>query len=70
VNIEMLRFLVELSDGGNGANVVAFAERFPITQKTKEELDKLRLLGFITPVYGDDKLAAIIVQPKAHNYFL
>jgi hypothetical protein len=68
--MEMLKFLVELAEEcGIGANVTAFAERFPITQHTKDELDVLKKMGYITPEYCDNKLSIILVQQKAHDYF-
>lgn len=68
MNKEMLRFIVELSGGGNGANVAAFTQRYPLTQQTKDDLKRLELHGFVTAVYADDTLQFVIVQPKAHAF--
>jgi len=70
MNDEMLKYLVDNCDGESGAvELEDFKMRYPPSKKTAEDVKTLERLGYIVRGYADDTFYALIVTPKAINYF-
>ena len=70
VNTEMLKCLVELSNKEyGGVNVVEFLKRYPDTQKLRDELSNIEMLGYIEVVYADDEIDTITIETDGYAYF-
>lgn len=69
MDVQLLKTLVDLSNGGEFVDVSAFFQRFPKNQATLNKLSTLQNLGYIVVVYADDDVSEIGINKKAFNYF-
>lgn len=70
MNVDMLRYLVELSAGKIDAiESDSFFFRFPRNSSTYKDLELLKNLGFISLLDSDDEISVIGVNKKACDYF-
>lgn len=70
MNTEMLKYLVELSNGEvDVINTNAFFNRFPKSSSTDNDLRTLKNLGFISLNNADNEISCIGVNKKAIDYF-
>lgn len=70
MNINMLKYLVELSNGEvDSINVDTFFNRFPKSASTNNDLRTLKNLGFISILDSDNEIFCIGVNKKAIDYF-
>ena len=70
MNVEMLKYMVELSDKEYGdVNVAEFLCRYPDTQKTRRDLDALQNSGYIVAIFADDEIDVLIVDRRGFAYF-
>lgn len=69
MNTNMLKFLVELSNGEiDVIDSNAFFNRFPQSSSTERDLRTLKNLGFISILDADNKISEIGVNKKAIDY--
>ena len=70
MNREMLRYLVELSNGEvDAVNIEKFYNRYPETEQVKADLFKMSRAGYLSIVEGDNRIELIGVNKKAIDYF-
>jgi hypothetical protein len=70
MNVDMLRYLVELSNGEvDAVDVEKFYSRYPETGQVKADLLKMSRAGYLSVVEGDNRISLIGVNRKAIDYF-
>lgn len=69
MDVQLLKTLVDLSQGEDCVDVAAFFNRFPKNQATLNRLKTLQNLGYIVVLYADDDVDEIGVNKKAFDYF-
>lgn len=69
MDVQLLKTLVDLSQGEDCVDVAAFFNRFPKNQATLNSLKTLQNLGYIIVLYADDDIDEIGVNKKAFDYF-
>lgn len=70
MNTDMLKYLVELSDGKvDVINTNIFFSRFPRSSSTYYDLRTLKNLGFVSLLDADNEIDCIGVNQKAIDYF-
>ncbi|PWJ72900.1 UNVERIFIED_CONTAM: hypothetical protein C7383_11556 [Murimonas intestini] len=70
MNTQILKCLVQLTNYQVDTVIPKdLYEKFPNSPKTREELDLLSRLGYITILYGDNGIDDIGVNKKAIDYF-
>lgn len=69
MNIQLLKALVDLSEGDECSNLDALFGRFPKNQATLNSLKDLEKSGYITITYSEDDIETFIIQQKGFNYF-
>ncbi|MBD5394996.1 MAG: hypothetical protein HDR71_12205 [Lachnospiraceae bacterium] len=70
MNIDMLKYLVELSNGEvDVINTNTFFEHFPKSSSTNKDLQTLKSLGFISLLNADNEISCIGINQKAIDYF-
>lgn len=69
MDVQLLKTLVDLSNGEDCVDVAAFFQRFPKNQATLNKLSTLQNLGYIVVLYADDEVDEIGINKKAFDYF-
>lgn len=69
MNVQLLKTLVDLSQGEDCVDVAALFNRFPKNQATLNSLNTLENFGYIVVSYADEDVDEIILNKKAFNYF-
>lgn len=70
MNVQMLKYLVELSDNQvDSIDLEAFYKKFPNSPATSEDLYRLKRLGYISILDGDNSIDDVGVNQKALDYF-
>lgn len=69
MDVQLLKTLVDLSQGEDCVDVAALFNRFPKNQATLNSLKTLQNLGYIVVLYADDDVDEIGVNKKAFDYF-
>lgn len=69
MDVQLLKTLVDLSQGEDCVDVSLFFQHFPKNQATLSKLSALQNLGYIVVLYADDDVDEIGLNKKAFDYF-
>ena len=67
MDVEMLRFIVDLGKGGEYIDSAPFLAKYPDTQATRDSLKKLEVMGCIKVNYASSIIYDIAIKPKAYK---